>query len=491
MSLLLDALKKAAQDKQNAEKTSNELESSVHDNNGDSNSEVKPEYDAAAINTDLEFAELTLEDDVLDKINLDDSADDEEQKKLENEKVSNERLDVVNLPDDSVAVDEKLSINAETENDEPKEQIKQDNEITESTENSDDQDVSEKNVTAADVIGLPNNSDAAPTPKNIYSHDDAKNIIQVNKKVYKTKRNIIFYGAVSLVLISLIIGGYFYLVSMQLNAGLYAVQPKILRRPERVDQTNTIRDQMEPVVAQEEVVTKKQSVNEAVAKAIQKSNISKEDIKPATKKITPKPKISIVKQLNIDPLEEILNKAYSAYIKAAYDEAEVLYSQALLQDSKQRDALLGKAAIATVSSRHEEAASLYKQILKYHPKDTLALAALVDLQKKSPGLSDESNLKILIRDKPEDAHLYFSLGRVYAKQKQWASAQKEFFNAYSRDSMNGDYAFNLAVSLDHLGKQQAALSYYNKALALAEQQPVQFNEKSVLDRVQKLSDSHE
>ncbi|MEE9161157.1 MAG: tetratricopeptide repeat protein, partial [Gammaproteobacteria bacterium] len=51
---------------------------------------------------------------------------------------------------------------------------------------------------------------------------------------------------------------------------------------------------------------------------------------------------------------------------------------------------------------------------------------------------------------------------------RWPQAQQSFFNAYKLETSNPDYAFNLAVSLDHIGQQQSAIDYYNVALKLAD-----------------------
>ena len=64
--------------------------------------------------------------------------------------------------------------------------------------------------------------------------------------------------------------------------------------------------------------------------------------------------------------------------------------------------------------------------------------------------------------------LHFTLGNQLAQQGRWAEAQQEYFKAFAAEPDNADFAYNLAVSLDHLRQPRLALEYYRRALALAE-----------------------
>ncbi|MCP4043957.1 MAG: tetratricopeptide repeat protein, partial [Gammaproteobacteria bacterium] len=61
-----------------------------------------------------------------------------------------------------------------------------------------------------------------------------------------------------------------------------------------------------------------------------------------------------------------------------------------------------------------------------------------------------------------------------------------FFHAFSADSGNADYAFNLAVSLDHMGQYAAAADYYRKALELSGRRPANFVSVTVERRIKAL-----
>ena len=79
----------------------------------------------------------------------------------------------------------------------------------------------------------------------------------------------------------------------------------------------------------------------------------------------------------------------------------------------------------------------------------------------------ESDLMSLAKSNPNVAELPFILGNWYARDKRWADAQKAYFDAFNRNTHNADYAYNLAVALDQIGKSATARSYYRKAISLA------------------------
>ena len=62
-------------------------------------------------------------------------------------------------------------------------------------------------------------------------------------------------------------------------------------------------------------------------------------------------------------------------------------------------------------------------------------------------------------------------GQPYAFRDDWPRAQQAYFRAHRLDGARPDYAYNLAVSLDHLGQYRLAVSFYTKALELAQGWP--------------------
>mgnify|MGYP000097150571 CR=1 FL=1 len=167
-------------------------------------------------------------------------------------------------------------------------------------------------------------------------------------------------------------------------------------------------------------------------------------------------------QTNIS--NNVLNSAYDAYQRGQLDEAQRLYTQAAARE-RSVDALLGLAAIAGIRNRDDEAARLYREVLERDPYNASAQAALLDMLGNTDRQATESRLKSLI-DRAPSAGLYQTLGNLYAEQNRWSDAQTAYYEAFRIAPSNADYAFNLAVSLDRLQQAQAALGYYEKALAL-------------------------
>lgn len=162
----------------------------------------------------------------------------------------------------------------------------------------------------------------------------------------------------------------------------------------------------------------------------------------------------------------LLAEAYAALESNSLDSAQRLYNQLLRNEPKNIDALLGLAAIATQHGKTDEATRHYLQILELDPRHALAQTGLISLLGRADPLAAESRLKQLISRDPSP-YLYFTLGNLYADQSLWAQAQQAYFQAHHLDSANADYAYNLAVGLEHVNQPKLALGYYRRAVQLA------------------------
>ena len=125
-------------------------------------------------------------------------------------------------------------------------------------------------------------------------------------------------------------------------------------------------------------------------------------------------------------------------------------------------------------------------MLQRHPDDPVASAALFSLTEGN-GATSPARLQLLIDQHGDAPYLHAALGHYFARQQRWADAQQAYFNAARLDRANADFAYDLAVSLDHLGQTRAALDYYQKSLSLADRAAGNFNPASVLERIQALS----
>jgi Flp pilus assembly protein TadD len=185
-------------------------------------------------------------------------------------------------------------------------------------------------------------------------------------------------------------------------------------------------------------------------------------------------------------VSEELKAAYQAYITGDLEIAKQYYLEELETNPRNKDVLLGLAAIATRLQLVNDAQVYYLRVLELDPRDSSAIAGMAGLVQTDPNQT-ESRLKNILAQQPDAAALHFALGNNHVTQLRWAEAQQSFFRALSIDPANADYAFNLAVSLDHLKKNELATKYYREALVLADKGPVGFKEAQIIERLKELT----
>lgn len=186
-----------------------------------------------------------------------------------------------------------------------------------------------------------------------------------------------------------------------------------------------------------------------------------------------------------DPVSAQLDQAYAAYRSSDLSQARELYTQALQQEPQNLDAMLGLAAIDVLQQRYTNAINRYQQVLQQEPGHVEAQTALVSLLPMQPEQA-EARLRLLLQQNPNAGFIRFNLGNTLAGQKRWAEAQQQFFEALSTEPGNSDYAYNLAVSLEQLGKSRAAIPYYRQALASYQAELSSFNAELVRQRLELL-----
>lgn len=158
--------------------------------------------------------------------------------------------------------------------------------------------------------------------------------------------------------------------------------------------------------------------------------------------------------------------AYQAFNAGNDVQAQGFYRQVLQSDVRNVDALLGMAAIASRQGRNDDAAGWYGKVLEVEPRNSIAQVALISAFAQADPVGSESRIKNLLAQQPEAAYLYAALGGLYADQSRWSEAQQAYFQAHHFDANNAEYTYNLAISLDQLGKSALALQYYKQTLEL-------------------------
>lgn len=194
---------------------------------------------------------------------------------------------------------------------------------------------------------------------------------------------------------------------------------------------------------------------------------------------------TIEKRQQADTITPLLEAAYRAYRSGDFATAEKNYREVLRQDNKNHDALLGMASIAQQQGQDVLAAQYYGQLLALDPRDATANAGMAALGRGGQ-TGRESRLKLLLEQQPQSPALHFALGNLYAEQKRWPEAQQAYFDSYSLQPDAAQYAYNLGVSLDHLGQAKLAAQYYRKALELDSSGSANFDHAQTQQRLDEL-----
>ena len=495
MSLLLDALKKAAKDKQQA---------------AQQNQDAKPEQELpdtdipdADESLELELPEqelsLELENDPVDEISPDEDIPSktqaEEWPALDSEASNPSEV----LPEEEPPA-LIITSSGETEeiaatSAEPGSDVELQSETL--TENTDESGVETERVVLPDAVAAAESSEPPETvvesrpviatqvenrPERASSASALDYMMNRSREENARRDRLLMLSVVSIsIVIVLLAGMYFYTEAQDnirdLQLADNEMQQQISDESEQQSVSPDVSQASQPVTIP--IKEKPVAVNASVAPA---TSVHTQATKPAVVK-PPTKQIHIERKIRKDPVEELLGKAYQLFKQQDYDGANKLYQQVLARESNNRDALLGSAAVAVKQQRYESAAGDYSQLLRLDPKDSVASAGLLSINADEHA---ESRLKSMLREQPKAASLYFALGTLYADKQRWPDAQQAFFNAWTNQNNNPDYAFNLAVSLDQLGKYKQAKQLYELSLKLATQGDAGFSPQSAQARIDKL-----
>ena len=202
---------------------------------------------------------------------------------------------------------------------------------------------------------------------------------------------------------------------------------------------------------------------------------------------SPRNKIQVSAGAAEPQLDARLGQAYTALQSGKLDTARQLYGDAARNEPRNINALLGVAAIDMQEGRTEEASRLYFNVLDLEPRNAYAQAGLIAMMGRADPAAAESKLKQLIAREPL-ASLYFTLGNLYGDQSRWAEAQQAYFQAHQLEPANPDYAYNLAVGLEHIGQPRLAANFYQRAVEQAKiKGRAGFNLAQAQDRIRQLA----
>ena len=429
MSLLLDALKKAAEDKQKAD-ASVAPEAEDHVSAGADEAPLQAEQ---AVDT----AELRIA-----------SAD----------------LEIVDSP-------------------EPVELELEDNvlEIDSETPEPDAPDTSIEQIEPAPLPQHSQSPQVTATPSTV-TDEALQLLISKTNSEYKKSRFVLWGGIATVALVLLALGGLYFYTDM--NNEIEMMQRKHQIALASLQAKTKIEENLTSLAAVPSNDSESEQQASAGSNQVKPVQVKATKNQAASGVVTNKPvTFTVTRQEKRDPVSVKLNRAWTAYQQQDYELAGKTYRAALEQEPNNHDAMLGVAAVALQQKDVETARDTYIRLLERDPKDPHAHAGLANIAQMDGANLSESKLKQLIEHRPDDSHLQFALGNLYVQKQSRPEAQQAFFSALQNDSQNPDYAYNLAVSLDHLGKYREARNYYQDSLRLAAGKNINFSVDSVQKRI--------
>lgn len=324
-------------------------------------------------------------------------------------------------------------------------------------------------------------------------------IYKTNKR-YRRKQKLLWGSLLSVtVIVLLVTGGYHYYgvleevesLERRHRLAMRVVQAEPVKQSRKAAPVEPVKTAEVAQPASREVAVKMEAEPKPQAAT---RPIAKPATRPATKTVTSQLKVEVVENdfsvrqtRTEDPINTLLKQAWLAYNRADYARAGNAYENVLQREAKNRDALLGMAAVAIKNDDLKKAKQSYQLLLKLDPRDQVANAAMANLEKTTMGSQEESRLKSLLQQQPAAFHLNYALGNNYAGQGRWPEAQAAYFKAWQGDAENANYAYNLAVSLDQLGKHKEALRFYRQCMVLAGKQAISFSTTDVQTRIDSLA----
>lgn len=364
------------------------------------------------------------------------------------------------------------------------------------------------------VVAPPTN----PTSELASQREAAASMLSLQKEEKRKPQNTnsrgLYMGAIALVLLLVLGGGFYYYLQTLDQPQMVVMTPPPVQAPpsvvastpaiEETPQATVEPEPIDPVPADPGTNAAPMATDEEKAKSVAsapKDNVVSEAIetKPvSTSQKTRKPIASAsgdnpMKVSRLRKSEPATNPtqvaAYQAFLAGDDQAAGRLYRQLLQSDPRNIDALLGLAAVASRQDKVDEAVRTYQHALELDPRNSIAQAGLITMLGQSNPGEAESRLKNLLAQQPDAAYLHAALGNTYSELDRWAEAQQSYFQAYSMDRSNADYAFNLAVSLDQIGKFDLALDYYQKTSLLLDKQGGSVDRTALDNRVSQLRSS--
>jgi Flp pilus assembly protein TadD len=336
---------------------------------------------------------------------------------------------------------------------------------------------------------------AKPEPK--AEREAAANVFQAKTAVVADPggRRAFWLGLGGLVLLLLLGGGFYFYLETLLPPEVAVVRPMPAPTPIATTTAATPSPEPTPVAAAptepEPAVAPSANANQPTTETAAvptKPASAPIPTPPAEKAATPdNESVKVTRSRKAEPASNATaTSAYQAFMASDDASAGRLYRQLLQAEPRNVDALLGLAAVAARQDDMDEAARHYAKALELEPKNSVAQAGLIALMSQADPVAAESRLKSLLAQQSDAAYLHAALGGVYAEQNRWPDAQQSYFQAFRLEPTNAEHAYNLAISLDQMGKADLALDYYQRCRDLLPKQGSSVDRAALESRINQL-----
>lgn len=139
-----------------------------------------------------------------------------------------------------------------------------------------------------------------------------------------------------------------------------------------------------------------------------------------------------------------------------------------------------------------QAENVYARILQLDPRNSVAQAGLIRVS-QTDSLGYEATLQALQDSYPDKAFIPYMLGNHFAGQNRWSEAAGTYRQAVSLAESFGEipaqYVYNLAISLEHLRRNDEALAQYRRAANLTAQGSNNIDTALLNSRIERLETS--
>ena len=235
------------------------------------------------------------------------------------------------------------------------------------------------------------------TSNNKVSDEALSLLIHKTNRDAKISKRIVVLGILLASLAVLVSGGIYYYFDMQAEIAhlerKHLIAMQVMRSktsddkvPEKSEIIRSFVNKSDPEdkvkLAKKHIVSERRAsekhTQQNLESNIAKKQINRERINTVQENTVKNAKavVTIRRTNKSDPLGEKLGTAWLAYESGQYDEAEILYAEVLHREKNNRDALLGLAAIAIHKKDTEKAKRYYFSLLQQDPRDPIAAAGI-------------------------------------------------------------------------------------------------------------------